>query len=111
MDPRAPECLDRVDVSDARDRALIEEEHLYRRTRAPAQERAEPCHGEATRERLLPERGVQRPTASGAGGQSPPTVERRRIDDRHASELARVGEAHRRPVLETNLPADVALID
>src|SRR5439155_1714177 len=67
-------------------------------------------HGSPARERLLPGRGGQRPTASGAGGQSPPTVERRRINDRHASELARVGEAQSGPVLESDFPADVPLV-
>jgi hypothetical protein len=36
MDPRAPERLDRVNVSDAGDRSLIQEQHLDRDARAAA---------------------------------------------------------------------------
>src|SRR5213593_1269480 len=50
------------------------------------------------------------PSASGAGRQSPPTVERRRVDHRHPPKLARIREAHRGAVRETDLTADVALV-
>src|SRR5437762_4581797 len=108
MDPRAPERLDRVDVADAGDRALIEKQHLDRGARATPQQRAQPCDGESTRERLLPERRVERhprtPQLTGS-------VERRRIDDRHPAELARVREPHRGPVLKADLATHVALVD
>ena len=107
MDPRAPQRLDRVDVSDAGDRALIEEQHLDRGPRPATEKRAQPRDGEAARQRLLPERGMQR--HSRAPNLSIP-VERRGVDDRHASELACVGEPQGCPVNETDLATDVALV-
>src|SRR2546423_4978108 len=108
MDPRAPERLDRVDVAEAGDRALVQKQHLDRGARAAPEQRAQPRDSESTREWLPPERRVKRHprTAELAG-----PVERRRIDDRHPSELARVREPHRGPVLKTDLAAHVTLVD
>jgi hypothetical protein len=58
MDPGSPERLDRVDVPDAGDRPLIEEQHLDRGTRPAAQKRTEPRDREATREGFLSQRRV-----------------------------------------------------
>src|SRR2546428_2819275 len=107
MDPRAPERFDGVDVPDARDRALIQKQHLDRGPRATAQEPAQPRHREATRERLLPERGVERHLRA---TRLAIALKRRRVDHRHPSELSRVGEAHRGPIHETDLSAHVALV-
>ena len=107
MNPRPPQRLDVIDVPDARDRTLIQEQHLDRRSRSPPQERAKPRDREAARQGLLPERGVQgHPRAASLAVR----VERRRVDDRHASELARIREPHRGPVLEPDLAAYVALV-
>src|SRR6266849_2752182 len=107
MDPRAPEGLDRIDVADAGDRTLIEQQDLDRRPRPAAEKRAQPRHRETTRERLLSKRCVQRHlwTATLAVA-----FERRRIDDRHPTELSRIGEPHRGPIDETDLAAHVPLV-
>src|SRR5207302_1849589 len=84
MDPRAPERLDRIDVPDAGDRTLIEEQRLDRRAGPSAEKLSQPRGREAALERLLPERRVQRhPRSSGLGHR----VQGRRVDDRHASEF------------------------
>ena len=107
MDPRTPERLDGVNVPDARDRPLIEEQHLDGRPRTAAQQRAQPRDRKPAREGLRPKRRVKRhlraPSFAGS-------FERRGVDDGHAPELAGVGETHRGPVHETDLPAHVALV-
>src|SRR3989454_5511505 len=108
MDPRAPERLDRVDVSEARDRPLIEEQRLDRSTRAFSQKRPQPRDGEPSRERLLPERRVERRLRA---ARLAIRRKRRGVDERHPPELAGVRKAKRRAVRESDLGAHVALID
>src|SRR5439155_17989123 len=57
MDPRAPERLVHVDISQARERALVEEHRLDRRA-PPCKALSEPRRGEERVERLLADAGV-----------------------------------------------------
>ena len=58
VDSRPEQRLVRVDVADAGDPALVEDERLDRR-RAPARDRPQVIRGELGRQRLDPEAGVQ----------------------------------------------------
>src|SRR5207244_4927202 len=96
VDLRAPERLDRVDVPDAGDAGLVEQQRLDRGAAAPPEELAQPPGREAARQRLDPKVTVQRfaDTTAPLGH----ALEGARFNDGHAPELARVGELQRAAV-------------
>src|SRR5436189_69543 len=108
VDARAPERLDRVDVPDPGDRALVEEQRLGRGARSAAKKGSQPRKGEAAGERLLPERRMERRPRPGTLAFR---VERRGVDDRHPTEFPGVREPERRAVDEVDLATHVPRVD
>ena len=108
VDLRAPERFGRVDVPDARDPALVEQQRLDGGAAATPKEGAEPRDGERARQRLAPhrdmERRLERPLPARIG---PDDV--RRVDERHAPELPHVDVVERRAIGEGERGAREAL--
>ena len=96
VDPRAEQRLVGVDVADARDPALVEQQRLDRR-RAPARERAQVLGGEALVERLEPSRAAKNASSAGSPQQQLAGAEAARVDDHQAHVPSPRAPSQRRP--------------